>query len=143
MSSALSFQNSDQTLRKILTEAKTIALVGASPKAHRDSYHVMEFLLRQGFKVIPVNEREKGKEILGQTVVGSLADIDEKVDMVDIFRNSEAAGEVVDEAIAINASSVWLQIGVINVRALFWVWRKKQNILKNFASCTYLEGRCC
>jgi uncharacterized protein len=122
MSSAAGFQNSDQTLRKILTEAKTIALVGASPKSHRDSYHVMEYLLSQGFKVIPVNKREEGKEILGQTVVGSLADINEKVDMVDIFRNSEAAGPVVDEAIAINAASVWLQIGVINASksCLWW-----------------------
>jgi len=114
---ANAFQNSDQVLRKILTETKTVALVGASPKPHRDSYHVMEFLLQQGYTVIPVNPGQAGKTILDQEVVRSLKDIKGEVDMVDIFRNSEAAGETVDEAIEIKAKSVWLQIGVVNEEA--------------------------
>lgn len=114
---AKAFQNTDQTLKKILTETKTIALVGASPKPHRDSYHVMEFLLSQGYNVIPVNPAQAGKTILEQEVVRSLQDINVPVDMVDIFRNSEAAGPIVDEAIEIKAKSVWLQIGVVNEEA--------------------------
>lgn len=114
---AKAFQNDDQTLRKILTESKTIALVGASHKPHRDSHHVMEFLLQQGYNVIPVNPAQAGKKILDQEVFRSLHDIKVPIDMVDIFRNSEAAGEIVDEAIEIKAKSVWMQIGVVNEEA--------------------------
>ncbi|CAB9519308.1 CoA-binding domain protein [Seminavis robusta] len=117
MSTTSAFQNNDATITKILTETKTIALVGASPKPHRDSHHVMEFLLDHGYNVIPVNPAQAGKQILGQDVVGNLKDIQEPVDMVDVFRNSEAAGPIVDEAIEIKAKSVWLQIGVINEEA--------------------------
>jgi predicted CoA-binding protein len=111
------FKNSDGTLRKILTETKTIALIGASKKPERPSYHVMETLLNHGFKVIPINPQFPGDRIHGQEVIASLKDIKEPVDMVDIFRNSEAAGEAVDEAIAIQAKSVWLQKGVVNEEA--------------------------
>ncbi len=101
-------------LRDLLTAAKTIALVGASPKPERASNGVMAFLLRKGYRVIPVNPGLVGQQIHGQTVVPSLADIDEPIDLIDIFRNSEAAGQVVDEAIAAGAKAVWMQLGVIN-----------------------------
>jgi len=77
----------------------------------------MRFLLRQGYRVIPVNPNLEGQEILGQKVVASLAVIDEAIDLVDIFRRSAAAGAVVDEAIAAGARAVWLQLGVIDEAA--------------------------
>ena len=105
---------SDSDIAELLGRARSIALVGASPKADRPSYRVMGKLLAHGYHVIPVNPGLAGQEIHGQTVVASLADIDEPIDMVDIFRNSEAAGDVVDEAIAAGAGAVWMQLGVIN-----------------------------
>jgi uncharacterized protein len=107
----------DDELRALLTSVKRIAVVGASPKPERPSYGVMRFLLDHGFDVIPVNPGLAGGEILGQSVMASLAEIEGTVDLVDIFRNSEAAGESVDEAIAIRAKAVWMQLGVINADA--------------------------
>jgi uncharacterized protein len=107
----------DTDLRALLTGTRTIALVGASPKPERDSHRVMAFLLAKGYHVIPVNPGLAGGAILGQPVAASLTDIAEPIDLVDIFRNSEAAGEVVDEAIAADAKAVWMQLGVINVEA--------------------------
>ncbi len=104
--------NSDEGIREILSSTKTIALVGASPNPERASHAVMHYMLDRGYHVIPVNPNET--EILGQKVVASLKDIQEPVDMVDVFRTSEAAGPLCDEAIAIGAKSVWLQLGVIN-----------------------------
>ncbi|HZK91358.1 MAG TPA: CoA-binding protein [Stellaceae bacterium] len=103
---------SDAYLRDILTNARTIAVVGASPRPHRPSHGVMRFLQRHGYRAIPVNPFAAGSEILGERVYASLADIAEPVDMVDIFRRSEAAGAVVDEAIAIGAKAVWMQLDV-------------------------------
>jgi hypothetical protein len=99
-------------VRRILTETKTIALVGASPNPARPANEVMSFLLRRGYHVIPVNPGQAGKEILGQPVVARLADIAEPVDMVDIFREVSAIPGIVDEAIAIGAKTVWMQLGL-------------------------------
>ena len=104
----------DAEIRRILTETRTIALVGASPKPDRDSHEVMAFLQSRGYRVIPVNPAVAGQTILGERVRASLAEIEEPIDLVDVFRNSEAAGAVADEAIAVKARAVWMQLGVIN-----------------------------
>ena len=105
----------DAEIREILTRVKTIAVVGWSPKADRPSNGVALFLQGRGYRVIPVNPGQAGQDSgLGEPVRASLADIGEAVDMVDIFRRSEEVGPVVDEAIAIGARVVWMQLGVIN-----------------------------
>ncbi len=91
--------------------------MGASPRAERDSYICMQVLLEQGYQVIPVNPREAGKPILGQRCYASLADIEQPVDMVDVFRSSEAALGVTEEAIAIGAKVVWMQLQIVNPQA--------------------------
>jgi predicted CoA-binding protein len=108
---------SDDYLKNILTEVQSIALVGASPRADRDSHMVMKVLLEAGYQVIPVNPREAGNSILGQTCYGSLAEIDVPVDMVEIFRSSEAALGVTEEAVAIGAKVVWMQLQIVNYQA--------------------------
>lgn len=107
----------DTEIAALLRETRTIALVGASNRPDRASYGVMGFLLGKGFHVTPVNPALAGETIHGEMVVAALTDIAEPIDMVDIFRNSEAAGAVVDEAIAAGAKSVWMQLEVINVPA--------------------------
>lgn len=99
-------------IRHILTAARVIAVVGWSPNPDRPSHGVAAFLARQGYRVIPVNPGQAGKVALGEVVQPSLAAIEGHVDMVDIFRRSEEAGAVVDEAIAIGAGAVWMQLGV-------------------------------
>jgi len=106
--------SSDQDIAALLKNAKTIAMVGASDRPDRPSYGVMRFLLSKGYKVVPVNPPLAGQTIQGQTVRATLAEIDEPIDIVDIFRNSEAAGAVIDEAIAAGAGAVWTQLGVFN-----------------------------
>ncbi|HMK67196.1 MAG TPA: CoA-binding protein [Stellaceae bacterium] len=105
---------SDAYLRGILKNVHVIAMVGASPHWNRPSYFAMKYLQDKGYRVIPVNPRAKGEKILGETVYGELSEIPEKIDMVDVFRNSEAAGPIVDQAIAIGAKVVWMQLGVRN-----------------------------
>ena len=95
----------DSYLKQILTEVKTIALVGASPRSERDSYLCMEALLREGYQVIPVNPREAGNKILGQRCYESLAAVEQPVDMVDIFRSSEAALEGTAEVMRASAAT--------------------------------------
>jgi uncharacterized protein len=107
----------DADIKTLLETTRTIALVGASPKPERDSNRVMGYLLARGYCVIPVNPGLVGQAIHGVSVAASLEDIGEPVDLVDIFRNSEAAGGVVDQAIATGAKAVWMQLGVINPEA--------------------------
>jgi uncharacterized protein len=103
-------------IRALLTETRTWAVVGCSPDPRRDSHRIAAQLKREGFRVIPVNPNA-GPELLGERCYASLADIPEPVDVVDIFRRSEQAGVHVDEAIAIGATGVWLQLGVIDEAA--------------------------
>jgi predicted CoA-binding protein len=109
----------DAKIRQILTQAKTIAVVGWSPKPDRPSHRVAAFLAAKGYRVIPVNPGQAGEIALGEVVRASLADIEGGVDMVDIFRRSEEAGGVVDEALAAfpNLQSVWMQLGVEDAAA--------------------------
>lgn len=107
----------EDLIREVLQSTRTIALVGASHKPERPSYRVMAYLLEQGYHVIPVNPGLAGQQLLGQEVKRTLADIDEPVDMVDVFRSADAAYEIAVEAIAIGAKSLWLQLGVINEEA--------------------------
>jgi uncharacterized protein len=104
----------DAYLAGILAQVRTIALVGASTNWNRPSYFVMKYLQSKGYRVIPVNPGAAGQELLGEKVHARLEDIGEPVDMVDIFRNSEAAGAITDEAIRIGAKVVWMQIQVRN-----------------------------
>lgn len=114
MNSSVSFPCFDDKVRYILKTTRTIALVGASNKPDRASYEVMEMLQKHGYTVYPVNPVLAGQRILNETVVSSLKEINAPIDMVDIFRNADSVPPVVDEAIAVNAKVVWMQLGVIN-----------------------------
>jgi predicted CoA-binding protein len=104
----------DAYLREILTGTRTIAVVGASPRPHRPSHGVMRYLQRHGYRAIPVNPFAAGGTILGERCYAALAEVPEPVDMVDVFRRSEAAGAVVDAAIAAGARTIWMQLGVVD-----------------------------
>jgi predicted CoA-binding protein len=104
----------DADLLAIFRSVRTVAMVGASPDWNRPSYFVLKYLLRKGYHVIPVNPRAAGQEILGQRVYGSLAEITEPVDVVDVFRRADAVPGIVDEAIRMGAKVVWLQLIVRN-----------------------------
>ncbi len=107
----------DEDIAELLTSARTIALVGASDRPDRASYGVMRFLQNHGYRVFPVNPQITGEHVHGEYVWRELGQIGVPIDIVDIFRRPQAAGEAVDEAIAIGAKAVWLQIGVINAEA--------------------------
>ena len=104
----------DDTLRDVLTSVRSLAVVGLSPNWNRPSYFVAKYLQGKGYRIMPVNPGAAGQTILGAPCVASLADLAEVPDMVDVFRNSEAAGPIADEAIRIGATVVWMQIGVRN-----------------------------
>ncbi|MFT5181932.1 MAG: putative CoA-binding protein [Alphaproteobacteria bacterium] len=109
------FSYSDDVLRKLFDDTKTIALVGASPRGERRaSWRVMRFLQQNDYKVYPVNPDAVGKEIHGEKVYATLQDLPEKVDLVDIFRRSNKVAPVVDDAIAMGAPYIWMQLDVID-----------------------------
>lgn len=103
----------DAELKALLTRARTIAVVGASSKPDRPSHGIMRRLQRAGYRVIPVNPRERGT-ILGETVYPSLSAIETHVDIVDVFRRAEYTPAIADEAVAIKADALWLQQGIAN-----------------------------
>jgi hypothetical protein len=107
----------DEDIKALLEGTRTIAMVGASDRPDRPSYGVMAFLQRQGYRVIPVNPQITGEHVHGEFVFRELSQIGEQIDLVDIFRRPIAAGEAVDEAIAVGAKAVWMQLGVINEEA--------------------------
>jgi predicted CoA-binding protein len=107
----------DGHLRDVLGRVKTIAMVGASTNWNRPSYFAMKYLQHKGYRVIPVNPGAAGQTLLGEKVYASLKEIPDRIDMVDIFRNSAAAGPIVDDAIAVGAPVVWMQLGVRNDEA--------------------------
>ncbi|KFF65020.1 hypothetical protein IV99_12770 [Pectobacterium brasiliense] len=123
----------DREIESLLKTVKTIAVVGASDNPSRPSYGVMAYLLKQGYDVIPVSPKLAGQTLLGQKAYASLEDIPKPVDMVDVFRQPEAAYEIAKEAIAIGATVLWLQIGVINEQAA---------ILAHDAGLTVVMDRC-
>ena len=108
----------DATIARLLTQTTTWAVVGWSPRADRPSHRVARFLAERGKRVLPVNPQAVGAVAgLAAPVVASLADIDEPIDVVDVFRRSALAGAVVDEAVAVGAGAVWLQLGVVDPAA--------------------------
>ena len=112
---------SDDLIKSILRSTKTIAMVGASGNEMRPSYFAMKYLSDKGFLIHPINPGMAGKQILGRTVYGSLKDMPAPVDMVDIFRASDAAPAIVDEALAekdrLGVKTIWMQLGIVNEEA--------------------------
>ena len=104
----------DEDIAKLLTDARTIAMIGASDRPNRPSYGVMKFLQDHGYRVLPVNPQITGEHVLGEFVWRELAQIGVPIDIVDVFRRSDAVDEAVDQAIFVGAKAVWMQIGVIN-----------------------------
>ena len=114
----MAFSNpSDSAVAALLNRATTIALIGASANASRDSYGVMQFLQRKGHRVIPINPGLAGQTLLGETVYASIADLPQKVDMLDVFRASEYLPGIVDDAIAAGIPAIWTQLGVVDTEA--------------------------
>jgi predicted CoA-binding protein len=109
----------DSYIRGILNSVKTIAMVGISPKDNRPSYFAFKYLLERGYRMVPVNPGQVGKEILGQKVYATLADIPEPVDMIDIFRASASVPPIVEEALALDPKPqvIWMQLTVRNDEA--------------------------
>ncbi len=106
---------SEPDIKSILRESKTIAVVGLSPNAERDSHRVARYLQGQGYRIIPVNPN--ADEILGERSYPNLTSVPEPIDVVDIFRRSEAVPEIVEEAIKVGAKAVWMQEGVLHEEA--------------------------
>ncbi|HEY6663164.1 MAG TPA: CoA-binding protein [Sphingomicrobium sp.] len=107
----------DEDIRELLSNARTIAMVGASDRPNRPSHGVMKILQDHGYRVFPVNPQISGQHVHGEFVWTELAQIGVPIDIVDVFRRSEAAGNAVDQAIFVGAKAVWMQIGVIDEQA--------------------------
>jgi predicted CoA-binding protein len=107
----------DEDIAGILAAARTIAVVGASDRPSRPSYGVMRFLQEHGYRILPVNPQITGEHVLGEFVWRELAQIGIPIDIVDIFRRPDAAGDAVEQAIFVGAKAVWMQLGVINQEA--------------------------
>jgi len=107
----------DEEIADLLRTSRTIAMIGASDRPERASYGVMKFLQDHGYRVLPVNPQITGEHVHGEFVWRELAQIGVPIDIVDIFRRPDAAGEAVDQAIFIGAKAVWMQLGVINEEA--------------------------
>lgn len=127
-----------ESTRDILLATRRIALVGASDKPHRASNEVMHFLLERGYQVVPVNPALAGRDIHGCRVVASLAEA-APLDMVDVFRRSEEAGAVMDEAVALGARTVWLQLGVVDEEAA--TRARAQGVAVVMDRCPVIEWR--
>ena len=108
---------SDEAIAQLLVKVKRIALVGASAKPERPSHRVMQFLLDEGYGVLPINPGLAGQNLLGQTVYASLADLPTSVDMADIFRDAESLPEVTQEVVAAGIPAMWTQLGVVHSEA--------------------------
>src|SRR5499427_5883073 len=121
----------DAQLRAILQRVKTIAMVGASSNWNRPSYFVMKYLQGKGYRVIPVNPGIAGQDLLGEKVYASLRDIPEPVDMVDVFRPARDAPAIADDAIAIGAKVVWMQLGIRNDEAAATAERAGIEVIMN------------
>ena len=107
----------DDDIRELLTNSRTIAMVGASDRPNRPSHGVMKILQDHGYRVLPINPQIAGQHVHGEFVWTELAQIGVPIDIVDIFRRSEAAGDAVDQAIVVGAKAVWMQLGVIDEEA--------------------------
>lgn len=124
---------SDDMLKDILTRVKRVAVVGVSMNPVRPSYYVARYLALKGFQVVPVNPGHVGKQPFGATVVGSLSEIEGPVDMVDIFRRSEAVPPIVDEALAAfpDLDVIWMQIGVEHAEAAAKAQARGVTVIQN------------
>ena len=120
-------------LNLILKKVKTIAIVGASSNPQRDSYKVMKFLIDYGYKVFPVNPNESNNMILNQNCYSNLHDIDEKIDMVDVFRSSKYVLKITKESVSINANILWMQEGVVDDNAADFA--KKEGLIVIMNEC--------
>ena len=127
----------DHYIRSILDNTKTIAMIGLSSSWQRPSYFVAKYLLDRGYKVYPVNPREAGKKILNQKVYSSVSEINENIDMVDIFRKSNDVDLIIDDIIKIKPSTIWMQIGVINFKAAKLAKINKIDVVMN--KCPKIE----
>jgi predicted CoA-binding protein len=103
---------SDPELKTLLTQARTIAMIGASSNPDKASYGIMQQLQKRGYRVIPINPRET--EVLGERTYASLADVKEPIDIVDVFRRPEDTPAIADEAVKVGAKALWLQTGIVN-----------------------------
>jgi len=137
----------DQDLRRILERTKRIAIVGVSAKETRPSWFVANYLNRKGYQIVPVNPAYEGEKLFGATCVASLSDIEGEVEMVDIFRRSEDALGVVEEAMSAlsdqGLQTIWMQLGVINEEAAALAERAGLTVIMNMLVwiCRLLSGQ--